>query len=91
MRRCVAERHFSDLKKLQAAQVGPEYHRELQPELKGCIKEMVGADIYKLYYVQMSHVSSGKDVNAKVKSRLGTTGFIHNANFANLNINQLEH
>lgn len=50
--------------------------------LKGCIKEMVGADIYKLYYGQMSHVSSHKEVNAKVKSRLGTTGFIHKASSA---------
>lgn len=59
--------------------MGPEYHRELQPELKGCIKEMVGTDIYKLYYVQMSHVSSGKEASAKVKSRLGSVGFIHRA------------
>lgn len=72
-------RDSSDLKKLQAVQAGPEYHRGLQPELKGCIKEMAGADIYKLYYVQMSHVSSHEEVNAKVKSRLGTTGFIHKA------------
>lgn len=75
-------RDSSDLKKLQAVQVGPEYHRGLQPKLKGCIKAMVGADIYKPYYVQTCNVSSGKEVNAKVKSRSGTTGFIHKASFA---------
>lgn len=82
MRRCVHERDSCDLKKLRAVKVGPGYHRGLQPELKGWIKKMVGADIYKLYYVQMSHVSSGKAVNAKIKSRLGTTGFIHKASSA---------
>lgn len=82
MRRCVHERDSSDLKKLQAVQVGPEYHRGLLPELKGYMKKMIGADIYELYHLKMCHVSSGKEVNAKVKSSLGTTGFIHKTSFA---------
>lgn len=48
LRRCVHEKYSSDLKKLQAVQVGPEYHRGLLPELTGCMKKMLGADIYKL-------------------------------------------